>query len=322
MNFGNTNQRNMIMIDNALTNPVSQENAKPWNTHDIPFSSQNPREVLDDLETRTAVEIFSSPLLEELSTEPVRTWNRLISQTNWEKGRIICEWRNSLVTAGLPEEAYCDESWIMRIRDASNNIMVSPSHISRLRRVYERFGEVRTQYPSLYWSHFQAALGWDDAEMWLEGAVQNQWSVMQMRSNRWETLGAPDELKPHASDILTTELDEDVNPGNDSDYHIRPEQEINRIDQADKTKEKIKGTKEKDSSDRSFETEPSVSSTGELLSSMKGMTELPADLYEAFEQLKVAVLNHKLGGFKSVDPQRIILFLNTMRQLVISRDVE
>jgi len=48
-----------------------------------------------------------------------------------------------------------------------------------------------SQYEGLYWSHLQAALDWDDAEMWLEGAIQNQWSVSQMRGQRWETLETP-----------------------------------------------------------------------------------------------------------------------------------
>ena len=66
---------------------------------------------------------------------------------------------------------------------------VTPQHVGRLRRVFERFGETHDQYAGLYWSHFQAALDWPDAEMYLEGAVQNDWSVAQMRNERWEAMG-------------------------------------------------------------------------------------------------------------------------------------
>ena len=38
------------------------------------------------------------------------------------------------------------------------------------------------------------AVDWDDAEMWLEGAVQSQWSVSAMRRQRVETLGLVEQM--------------------------------------------------------------------------------------------------------------------------------
>ena len=111
-------------------------------------------------------------------------WNRLVSTTNWEKGRIVAEWREALIEAGAPAAAYSDEAWSRRVGS------VTPQHTGRLRRVYQRFASMREAYPGLYWSHFQAALDWDDAEMWLEGAVQNRWSISQMQGERSRTLGA------------------------------------------------------------------------------------------------------------------------------------
>ncbi|HBT76092.1 MAG TPA: hypothetical protein DEB39_04020 [Planctomycetaceae bacterium] len=279
-----------------------------------------------DARVDAPIDLVHSPIVDDVSTTAIGKWNRLISQTNWEKGRIICEWRQRLIDADTPEAAYSDESWTQRLRDASNNALVSSRHIGRLRRVYERFGEVYTQYASLYWSHFQSALSWDDAEMWLEGAVQNGWSVMQMRNRRWESLGAPAELKPHENDILTAELDEDVNPRNDADAVPGPGGNAgdgSRIDQADKSKGNIKGTENvptDPSANPPFDADGPVPSTGEILLGMKAMQELPEDLYDAFEQLKVAILNHKAGAFRDVDPQRIILFLNAMRQMVLAKE--
>ena len=71
------------------------------------------------------------------------------------------------------------------------------------------------QYAGLYWSHFQAALDWPDAEMYLEGAVQNDWSVSQMRNQRWQVLGGKPELKPRDGDIVAAEVDEDFSPAAD-----------------------------------------------------------------------------------------------------------
>ena len=66
---------------------------------------------------------------------------------------------------------------------------------------------MREEYPGLYWSHFQAALDWDDAEMWLEGAVQNRWSIAQMQGERSRTLGA---LVEESVEATAVEVDEDA----------------------------------------------------------------------------------------------------------------
>ena len=90
----------------------------------------------------------------------------------------------ALAQAHAAASEYTDDAWSRQVGN------VTPQHTGRLRRVYQRFAGVREAYPGLYWSHFQAALDWDDAEMWLEGAVQNGWSIAQMQNERARTLGA------------------------------------------------------------------------------------------------------------------------------------
>ena len=85
-------------------------------------------------------------------------WNRLTSNTNWEKGEIICSWRAELESAGAASAEFSDEAWSRRVGN------VSPQHVGRLRRVAVRFGAVWQDYEGVYWSHFQSALEWDDAE--------------------------------------------------------------------------------------------------------------------------------------------------------------
>ena len=123
-----------------------------------------------------------------------------MSTTNWEKGRIVAEWREALIEAAAPAAAYTDEAWSRRVGS------VTPQHTGRLRRVYQRFASMREAYRGLYWSHFQAALDWDDAEMWLEGAVQNRWSISQMQGERSRTLGVPVEESVEATAV---EVDEE-----------------------------------------------------------------------------------------------------------------
>ncbi len=129
-------------------------------------------------------------ILDETSRPFVGRWNRLVSTTNWDKGRIIHEWRVALMSSEAASTEYSDDAWSRLVGG------VSGQHAGRLRRVYDRFGDVYEQYEGLYWSHFQAALDWDDAEMWLEGALQSGWSVNETRRRRWETLGAIKEDEP------------------------------------------------------------------------------------------------------------------------------
>jgi len=118
----------------------------------------------------------------EQSKSFIGQWNQLISTTNWGKGEIISNWRTSLKDADASVQEYSDEAWAQMVGG------VTPQHVGRLRRTWDRFGKDFEDYKGLYWSHFYAALDWDDAEMWLEGAIQNKWSISQMRHQRWETL--------------------------------------------------------------------------------------------------------------------------------------
>ena len=138
----------------------------------------------------SAVEAGLSAVAMEASTEYIGRWNRLVSTTNWEKGRIIVQWCAAMQQAEAPVAKSTDEAWAQQVG------AVTPQHVGRLRRVYERFADTCGQYPELYWSHFCTALDWPDAEMWLEGAVQNGWSIAHMRRTRWECSAVPGNQSP------------------------------------------------------------------------------------------------------------------------------
>ena len=55
-------------------------------------------------------------------------WGLLVSQTNWEKGKIIAEWREALIAAGAAPHEYADEAWSRLVGQ------VTPQHVGRLRR--------------------------------------------------------------------------------------------------------------------------------------------------------------------------------------------
>ena len=58
---------------------------------------------------------WSDPASNEVSEEFVGQWQKLISTTNWEKGKIILEWRQALIATEAPASCYSDEAWARRV---------------------------------------------------------------------------------------------------------------------------------------------------------------------------------------------------------------
>lgn len=252
----------------------------------------------------------------ETSQPFVGKWNQLVSTTNWEKGRIIFQWRDALVTAEAPATEYSDEAWATRVGG------VTGQHVGRLRRVYQRFGTVYDDYEDLFWSHFHAALDWDDAEMWLEGAVQNRWSVSQMRNQRWETLGQPQSMKPDDNDIVTAEKDEDFEPATNE----TPEKLLGKL-------EDIYSGPRHEGPDFGDEDDVATASTDEpgaaiysdgeeksidFVRPFANISELPEDLAEAFETFKLAILRHKLNEWQEISRDDVLAGLDALKELVVA----
>ncbi len=233
-------------------------------------------------------------------------WNRLISTTNWEKGQIIGQWRQALIDAGAESTEYSDEAWSRLVGG------VTGQHVRRLRRVFERFGQQYQQYEGLYWSHFHAALDWDDAELWLEGAVQSGWSISQMRRQRWEAMGALPAEKPQDGDIVVADTDEDCDPRYDRDLaesgplpegpDFGDEQPNDSKNDVDLPQSPVATTDEEVQLVRPFE----------------DLAELPADLAEAFESFKLAILRHKTDRWREIPRQDVLASLDALKELVVA----
>ncbi len=287
--------------------------------HDInpPLEVDEVADNSDDNSDTADIVDAENPAVEEASSEYLRSWNHLISTTNWEKGRIIHEWREALIAVGGSQASYADEAWSHRVGN------VSPQHVGRLRRVYFRFFDDYQKYTGLFWSHFQAALDWDDAEMWLEGAVQNGWSVAAMRGQRWEALGAPDDQRPRDEDIIVAELDEDA---------PRPDEPI--VDSLDGEPSMVQPTDDQDwepSDDMppqdndatAADAPPSDATTAdehgvEPSRPFEDVPELPKDLSEAVESMKICIIRHRAAGWRDVYCDDILAALNALRQLALA----
>ena len=282
---------------------------------DAPFETDEP---VNDEPANNIDELAEAdnPAVEQASSEYLRSWNHLISTTNWEKGRIIHEWREALIGVGANQASYADESWSRRVGN------VTPQHVGRLRRVYFRFFDDYQKYDGLFWSHFQAALDWDDAEMWLEGAVQNGWSVAAMRQNRWQAIGAPADQRPRDEDIIVAELDEDAPLGDDT----------LDMDDGQSSVVQAAGGEEWEPSDDmppedNFEAEADSLPSGSAddattatdpIRPFEDVPELPRDLTEAVESMKLAIIRHRVAGWKDVYCDDVLAALNALRQLALA----
>jgi hypothetical protein len=260
--------------------------------------------------------------LDEASAPFFGQWKRLVSTTNWEKGRIVHEWRQALVSADSPASEYSDDAWSHRVGG------VTGQHVGRLRRVYERFDALRADFPALYWSHFQAALDWDDALMWLEGAYKSGWSVAEMRLKRAETLSGlagdaalADATANSPSDVASEvePLDEDAGDGDSAAATIS---RGSRLAEDGSSGDSYRSGESAGSSadDVPFDVDGSASETSpvEPRRPFAHLAELPEDLGEPYEAIKVAIIRHKFAGWKEIALDDVIAAIDALRELALA----
>lgn len=302
--------------------PASIDSADP-----PPPASADPIEDADLDAAKAAWEGQSEPGDEVISEEELRRaselaepfvgqWNKLISTTNWEKGRIISQWRQRLIESGVDATQYSDDAWSRRVGG------VTAPHVGRLRRVYQRFNESYQTYEGLYWSHFLAALDWEDAPLWLEGAAKEGWSISAMREKRWQAEGAVDGKRPTDSQIVEVDTDEDVTEpaqggGKTREYDndsggvasgptfegpdFGDEEELQSL--AGQNKEGGTG----------IQAEGAVGEAlGTPVQPFIGLPALPDDLHEAIESLKLAILRHKATDWRDVDIEIVERYLQAV----------
>jgi hypothetical protein len=256
-----------------------------------------------------AIETTPAPFqfsIDSISEPFVGRWHTLVSTTNWEKGRIIYDWRQQRIAEGLDASHYSDEAWANMVGN------VTSQHVGRLRRVAERFGERHREYDGLYWSHFHAALDWTDAEMWLEGALQKGWSVSQMRRARQDANEGPAEAYPAATDIIeqTIEAGDYHLPDADGDFDVTAE-----VGQVIDPDHDSPPPSDMAAAERATP-EPLDETPRER--PLANLPELPEDVAEAFEQFKLAVLHHKIGGWQQISCDELLATLDALRSLALS----
>lgn len=108
----------------------------------------------------------------------IRQIKESISTNNWNIGRLAALWTTA---------------WARGRGDGDLGGMVGMSgdQVGQRRRVWERFGGKTDTYQFLSWSHFYAALNWDDAESYLQWASDNQATVSELKAYRQAKVAPP-----------------------------------------------------------------------------------------------------------------------------------
>ena len=159
--------------------------------------------------------------------------------------------------------------------------------------------------------------------MWLEGAVQSKWSVSVMRQNRWEAVGAPADQKPRDEDIILAELDEDVSRADDSSSVVTADDnavvqdfddEMYDDDGAPRDAEALSSAEAPVTEALPEPTELSA----EPIRPFEDLPSLPADLHEAVESMKLAIINHKMAGWKDISCDDVLAVLSALKQLAMA----
>ncbi len=266
--------------------------------------------------TDTSTSASAQPL-EDASAKYLGRWHRLVSTTNWEKGRIILQWRRELAESGAAASLYSDEAWSQQVGG------VTPQHVGRLRRVCERFSEARDKYPGLFWSHFQAALDWDDAEMWLEGARQNAWSVARMRQERFDTLGALADAQPQPEGDEDTDEDAAASEDSPPEALSASVAEVQSLDEGGGGADDVEDAPDAPSAVDgvpfdSPEPIATASASEAPAAPFAGLPEMPDDLADAFEAFKVSIVRHKASGWQEVSRDEVVRVLEALRNFALA----
>jgi hypothetical protein len=297
----------MIRPNSPDLNPTHSKTGSIAPANDIPFDV-NVGSVATE-ESTVSEQVIHVIETESMAAPFVSQWNRLVSQTNWEKGAIIIHWRNELIQAQAHPTQFSDEAWARSVDG------VSAQHVGRLRRVYERFKDSYSSYQGLYWTHFLAAMDWSDAELWLEGASQSKWSVSEMRRTRWESTGKLAQDDPTSNPVAAAEADEDYTPLVEDEEDVEVDREpSDRIGTDGPLNEGPDfGEGESDGEVAVAEEYEDVEAPEAVEYSgsnpFADLPSLPDDLSEAMEQFKLAIVRHRLAEWSEVTPavvQRVL----------------
>lgn len=111
----------------------------------------------------------------EIDAHCIDRWLSLVSDSNWDKGEVIATYA-------------ANDLWTRDAEFAHQVGKVTAVYLTALRKVYERFSDIRHNYQYLRWSHFHTALEWPDAHVWLRRADVEKLNEYEMKAVRFYEL--------------------------------------------------------------------------------------------------------------------------------------
>lgn len=121
---------------------------------------------------------------------------KAVSDWHWIVGECIYRYLQL-----PPEERLIGRGAAAQLPEVASIVGVTLDQANQCVDVFTRFAESRSKYPALRWSHFYAALQWDDAESMLAWANEVQSTVAEMRAYRRAQRG--EDLSVEESDAET-----------------------------------------------------------------------------------------------------------------------
>jgi hypothetical protein len=121
----------------------------------------------------------------ESEDELISRAQNAVSQCNWSVGECAFKWTQKYARGRTDA-------------DFGALVGMSPDQVFQRRRVWETFADVHAVYGGLKWSHFYAALNWDDAPECLQWAEENQATVAEMKA--WRRASRGEDLTIDAAD--------------------------------------------------------------------------------------------------------------------------
>jgi hypothetical protein len=127
----------------------------------------------------------------ETETELVERASQAVSQCRWVVGECAAQWT---------------ERYSRGRTDADFAVLIgiSGDQVYQRRRVWETFAPVRANYKLLKWSHFYAALNWDDATECLDWAEETRATIVEMRA--WRRARRGEDLTADPLEEFTAEF--------------------------------------------------------------------------------------------------------------------
>jgi hypothetical protein len=129
----------------------------------------------------------SDVTVSETEAELIARARESLSECHWTVGECAGKWTTKYAKGRTDA-------------DFGALVFLSGDQIYQRRRVWETFGDVRSNYTGLRWSHFYCALNWDDSSECLQWAFENEATVAEMRA--WRRLQRGEDLTTEAESSL------------------------------------------------------------------------------------------------------------------------